>query len=190
MRKAFLISGFIAAAALAVFVTSAAPPANFAGTWSLDKAKSTGLSSRMQNADSVVWTITQDGKTISIDSKITGGQPPAGGGSGGGTGGGMGGGRGAGMGGPQVYNVDGSETTADVGGGQMTGKATNKATWSGDSAKLELARKSVFQGPNGEVTSTTTQNLSLSGDGKVLTAVVHSESPRGTSDSTLVFNKQ
>ena len=64
MRKAFLISGFIAAAALAVFVTSAAAPANFAGTWSLDKAKSTGLSSRMQNADSVVWTITQDGKTV------------------------------------------------------------------------------------------------------------------------------
>src|SRR5947207_5919710 len=84
MRKAFLISGFIAAFALAVFVTSAAPPANFAGTWSLDKTKSTGLSPRMQNADSVVWTITQDGKTISIDSKVTGGQPPAGGGNGGG----------------------------------------------------------------------------------------------------------
>ena len=192
MRKAFLISGFIAAFALAVFVTSAAPPANFAGTWSLDKAKSTGLSPRMQNADSVVWTITQDGKTISIDQKTTGGQPPAGGGngSGGGTGGGggMGGGRGAG--GPQVYNLDGSENNADITGGQMTGKSTNKATWSSDGAKLGVSRKSVFQGPNGEVTSLTTQNLSLSGDGKVLTAVVHSESPRGTTDSTLVFNKQ
>src|SRR2546422_4883756 len=116
MRKAFLISGFIAAFALAVFVTSAASPANFAGTWSLDKSKSTGLSTRMQNADSVVWTITQDGKTISIDQKITGGQPPAGGGSGGGTGGGGGMGAGRGPGGPQIYNLDGSEINADVTG--------------------------------------------------------------------------
>src|SRR5438105_13712762 len=190
MRKAFLISGFIGAFVLAVFVTSAAPPANFAGTWSLDKAKSTGLSPRMQNADSVVWTITQDGKTISIDQKVTGGQPPAGGGGGNGGGGGMGGGRGAGMGGPQVYNLDGSEINADITGGQMTGKSTNKASWSSDGAKLVLARKSVFQGANGEVTSASTQNLSLSGDGKVLTAAVHSEGPRGPQDSTLVFNKQ
>jgi hypothetical protein len=48
----------------------------------------------------------------------------------------------------------------------------------------------VFQGQQGEVTTTTTQKLSLSGDGKVLTAAVHSESPRGPQDSTLVFNKQ
>ena len=103
-------------------------------------------------------------------------------------GGGGGGGRGMGMGGPQTYNLDGSEATSEVGGGQMTGKATSKATWAGND--LGLSRTMVFQGPNGEITSVTTQKLSLSGDGKVLTAVVHSESPRGTTDSTMVFNKQ
>jgi hypothetical protein len=182
MKKLFLIAGLMTAFLLVV-VAASAQKANFAGTWNLDKAKSQGLSTRMQGADKVTWTITQDDKTISVDQKVEGGQTQGGGG-----GGGMGGGRGMGMGGPQSYNLDGSETTADIGGGQMTGKATSKATWSGGT--LELSRKSTFQGPNGEVTTSNTQKLSLSGDGKTLTAVVHSESPRGTTDSTLVFDKQ
>ena len=180
MKRLFVLAAFVFIAAIAA---NAQNKANFAGSWSLDKAKSQGLSQRMQGADKVTWTITQDDKTISIDSKVEGGQPPAGGG-----GGGTGGGRGMGMGGPQSYNLDGSEATSEVGGGQMTGKATSKAAWSGND--LNLSRTIVFQGPNGEVTSVTTQKLSLSGDGKVLTAVVHSESPRGTTDSTMVFNKQ
>jgi hypothetical protein len=183
MRRAFLIAGLMAALAVAVLAAGAAG-ANFAGTWALDKTKSQGLSPRMQGADSVTWTITQDDKTISIDQKVTGGQAPAGGGTGGG--GGMGGGRGPA--GPQTYNLDGKETTMDIGGAQMTGKSTLKATWAGNA--LQLSRNSTFNGPNGEVTSTDTRKLELSGDGKMLTATVHSEGPRGTMDSTLVFNKQ
>ena len=182
MKRLFLIGGMMGVLALAIVASSVAA-ANFAGTWNLDKAKSQGLSTRMQGADKVTWTITQDDKTISIDQKVEGGQPPAGGGGGGtgGGGGGMGGGRPPA--GPTAYNLDGSETSSENG----PAKSTMKATWSG--ATLELSRKTVFQGPNGEVTSTTTQKLSLSADGKVLTAVVHSESPRGAQDSTLVFNK-
>ena len=77
MKRLFLIAGLMTAFGLAVLAASAAS-ANFAGTWNLDKAKSQGLDPRMQNAESVVWTITQDDKTISIDSKVTAGQPPAG----------------------------------------------------------------------------------------------------------------
>src|SRR5260370_28672588 len=80
MRKTLWVIGFLLAFGLATLASSAAT--NFAGTWSLDKTKSQGLSTRMQNADSVIWTITQDANTISIDSKVTGGQPPAGGGGG------------------------------------------------------------------------------------------------------------
>jgi hypothetical protein len=176
MKRAFLITGLMAALALAVFAASAA---NFAGTWALDKTKSQGLSPRMAGADKVTWTITQDANTITIDSKVEGGQPAGGGG--------MGGGRGPA--GPSSYKLDGSETSMDVPFGQMTGKATLKATWAGDA--LELSRKTTFTTPDGERTSTSTQKLSLSGDGKVLTAVVHSEGGRGgPQDSTLVFNKQ
>jgi len=179
MKRLFLIAGMMGALALAIVASSMAA-ANFAGTWALDKAKSQGLSQRMQGADKVTWTITQDDKTISIEQKVEGGQPTGGGGGGGG------GGRGPA--GPTTYNLDGKEVTADQAMGQATAKVTSKATWAG--SDLELSRKSVFQGQNGEVTTSNTQKLSLSADGKVLTAVVHSESPRGPQDSTLVFNKQ
>ncbi len=179
MRKFFVIAGLMTAFAVAVVASSAA--ANFAGTWALDKTKSQGLSPRMAGADKVTWTIAQDDKTISIDQKVEGGQPPGGGG------GGMGGGRPPA--GPTAFKLDGSEVTSDVNFGQATGKLTLKATWSGDA--LELSRKTTFTGQDGtERTSANTQKLSLSGDGKVLTANVHSEGGRGgPSDSTLVFNK-
>jgi hypothetical protein len=190
MRKLGLISTLLVAFSLAVLAASAVPPPNFAGTWALDKAKSQGMSQRMQGADSVTWTITQDDKTLSLDQKVTGGQPPAGGGGGGGGGtgggGGMGGGRGPAL---TSYNLDGKEVTTDITGGQATGKSTLKATWAGSA--LELSRKTSFTTPDGERVSSNTQKLSLSADGKVLTAVVHSEGGRGgPSDSTLVFNKQ
>ena len=191
MKRLFLIAGLMTAFGLAVLAASAASPVNFAGTWALDKTKSTGLSPRMQNAESVTWTITQDAKTISIDSKVVAGTPPAGGGGGGGGGMGGGGQRGGGPpAGPQSYNLDGNESTSDVTFGQNTGKATTKATWSNNGGTLELSRKTTFAGPNGDVTNSNNQKLSLSSDGKVLTVAQHSEGARGPSDSTLVFNKQ
>ena len=89
------------------------------------------------------------------------------------------------MGGPRTFNLDGSETTGEMG----RGKFARKATLSSDGKTLELVSKLTFQGPDGEVTTTSTDKLSLSADGKVLTVVRHSESPRGPQDSTLVFNK-
>ena len=180
MKRIFLITGLATAFLLVVVAASAQVQNNgprFGGTWSLDKAKSQGLSQRMQGADKVTWTITQTDKTIQIDPKVEGGQPPQGGGGGRGPGGPPP---------PAVYNLDGTETNIEMG----QGKASLKATWSGGT--LELARKTSFTGQDGtERVSTTTQKLSLSGDGKTLTALVHSEGGRGgPTDSTLVFNKQ
>src|SRR3989442_11540835 len=108
MKRLFLIAGLMAAFMLLV-VAASAQKASFAGPWSLDKSKSQGLSQRIQGADKVTWTVTEDDKTISIEQKVEGGQPPAGGGGGGtGGGGGMGGGGGRGPGGPagpQSYNL-------------------------------------------------------------------------------------
>lgn len=87
--------------------------------------------------------------------------------------------------GPRTFNLDGAETTGDTG----RAKFARKATLSSDGKTLELVQKTTFQAPDGEITNTTTDKLSLSADGKVLTVVRHSESPRGKSDSTMVFNK-
>jgi hypothetical protein len=180
MRRLFLIAGLMTALGLAVVAASAFAPANFAGTWSLDKAKSQGLSQGMMNAESVIWTITQDDKQISIDSKVTGGQAPAGGGGGGG----MGGGRGPA--GPRTFTLDGKEVTAESPGGNNT----TKSTWSSDGKTLELSSVRTGSRDGNEFKFTTVDKMSLSADGKVLTDVRHSESPRGPQDSTMVFNKQ
>jgi hypothetical protein len=198
MRKLLFALGLTSALVFALAAHAAAP--NFAGTWTLDKSKSQGLNQRLQNAESVTWNVTQTEKEITIDEKVAGGGGPGGPPSGGAPaaggppaggpppGGGQGGGRGmgGGMGGPRTYNLDGSETTGEMG----RGKFARKATLSSDGKTLELVSKVMFTTPDGqEVTTTSTDKLTLSADGKSLTVVRHSESPRGPQDSTLVFNK-
>jgi hypothetical protein len=192
MRKLLFAFGLTSALVFALAAHAAAP--NFAGTWTLDKSKSQGLSPRIQNAESVSWVITQTDKEITVEEKIQGGGgpggpggPPAGGApAGGGPGGGQGRGMGGGMMGPRSYNLDGTETTGETG----RGKFARKATLSSDGKTLELVSKTMFTGQDGnEITVTNTDKLSLSADGKVLTVVRHAESPRGPQDSTLVFNK-
>ena len=196
MRKLLYAFGLTSALVFALAAHAAAP--NFAGTWTLDKSKSQGLNQRLQNAESVTWNVTQTDKEITIDEKVTGGGPgggpggppaggaPAGGPPGGGSGGGGGRGMGGGMMGPRTFNLDGSETTGDMG----RGKFARKATLASDGKTLELVSKVTFQTQDGnEVTTTSTDKLTLSADGKSLTVVRHSESPRGPQDSTLVFNK-
>jgi hypothetical protein len=178
MKRLIPTAGLMAAFLLAAIAVGAQDKPNFAGTWTLDKSKSQGLDERMQSVD-VNWVITQDDKKISVESKITGGAAP-------GTGGGGGGG-GRGMGGPRSYNLDGKEATTE-GGGQMGGTNTTKATWSGGTLELNSVRTGSVNG--NDFKATTNDKLSLSSDGKVLTVVRHSESPRGTTDQTLVFNKQ
>lgn len=73
-------------------------------------------------------------------------------------------------------------------GGQMGGTNTTKATWSGEALELSSVRTGSFNGT--DFKATTNDKMSLSADGKTLTVVRHSESPRGTTDSTMVFNKQ
>ena len=189
MKRLFLMAGLMAAFMLLV-VAASAQKASFAGTWSLDKSKSQGLSQRIQGADKVTWTVTQDDKIIAIDQKVEG--APAGGGSGGGGGtgggGGMGGGGGRGPGGPagpQSYNLDGKEVTTQ---GQNGGSTSMKSSWSGSTLELTTVRSGSFNGQDFKATSS--DKLSLSGDGKTLTVSRHNESPRGTTDSTWVFNKQ
>jgi hypothetical protein len=207
MRKLLCALSLISALVFSLAVHAAAP-ASFAGTWTLDKSKSQGLSQRIQGADSVTWTIAQTDKTITIEEKVTGGQgggpgggagaapsgappagappaggPPAGGGQGGGRG--MGGG---GMMGPRTFNLDGTETSGEMMGGRAKFVRTSK--WSNDNKTLELITKSTFQREGEEITTTSTDKLELSADGKVLTVARHSESPRGPQDSTWVLNKQ
>ena len=89
------------------------------------------------------------------------------------------------MGGPRTYNLDGSETSGEMG----PAKFVRKATLSSDGKTLELTSKTTFTRDGNEMTLNSSDKLTLSADGKTLTVVRHAETPRGVQDSTLVFTK-
>jgi hypothetical protein len=89
------------------------------------------------------------------------------------------------MGGPRTYNLDGSETSGEMG----PAKFVRKATLSSDGKTLELTSKTTFTRDGNETTLNSSDKLTLSADGKTLTVVRHAETPRGVQDSTLVFTK-
>lgn len=162
MKRILAITGLFALV-LGLGIVSAAP-ANFSGTWSLDKSKSGELPRQMQDMD-IIWTVKQDDKQITVQSPGMGGQQTA------------------------VYNLDGTETTANV-EGRITGKATRKAKWTNDGKTLELNSvvNGDFQGNN--VTFSTLEHWELAEDGKVLKVHRVSESPRGKNEMNLVFAKK
>jgi hypothetical protein len=170
MKKLIVTTGLFAILMTAVWAVSAAPAAtSFAGTWALDKGKSEGLNPGLQNAESVTLTITQDDKELVWKQEVVGAQmqQPA-----------------------ATYKLDGSETTGDVNVGQMQGKATRKAKWMDGGKMLELNTviKLDFQGQ--EVTVNVVQHLELAESGKVLKVHSTTESPRGTQESKLTYNKK
>jgi hypothetical protein len=143
---------------------------NFAGTWEFDKDKSTAPG---RGGSPTSWTVTQDAKTVTVESKSTGqnGQERVT---------------------KTTYNLDGSETTTEVTRGQMTGKNTTKAKWGEGNKTLEAT--TVFAGKRNDqdVTNTTKEKWELSADGKVLTVARTREGGGGGGggESKLVFNKK
>ena len=167
MKRLLVFSVLVCALVVEVWAAGVAP-ANFSGTWVLDKTKSEGVSGAMASAD-VTMVVTQDGKQLTTETTITGGQreiPPQ----------------------KATYNLDGSETTAEM-TGRMPGKATMKAKWMGDNV-LELSSVQNVNVQGNDVTITRMDHWELAEGGKVLKVHRKSESPRGAQESKLVFNKK
>jgi len=163
MKRFLAISSVIC---LLVLAAQAGAPANFSGTWSLDKSKSEGLQGRMAQAD-ITMTVTQDAKQLTVETSYSGSDMP-----------------------PQklAYHLDGSETTAEF-TGRMAGKGTLKAKWASDSVlELHSVRNANFQG--NDVTITTTEHWELADGGKTLTVHRTMETPQGSRDMKLVFMKK
>ncbi|HEU4388245.1 MAG TPA: hypothetical protein VFV34_10640 [Blastocatellia bacterium] len=181
MKRAVVSITALCALFFGLWAVSAA--SNFAGTWELDKSKSQLSQQMAANVQSQTLVVTQDANTLTVDTKTTRVEGATG--PGGGPGGG-GGGRGGGMGGPRSYKLDGSESSQDVGGGQMTGKLTTKTKWLDGGKSLEISAVTAF----GDRTNTTIEHWELAEGGKVLKIHRKSESQRGTQESTLVYVKK
>ena len=191
MRKLFAGIALGCALLANTFAATQAAQTSFAGTWALDKTKSAGLPQQWSNLESLTLTVTQDAQQLTVESKAAMAQEASPGGAGGA--GGPGGGRGRGMGGgfpPSVaYKLDGTETTAEATGGRG-GTTTLKAEWKDGGKALALKRVSKFNFNGNDVTRTTTEDWSLSADGKTLTVKRTSETQNGPQTSTLVFDKK
>lgn len=144
----------------ALAATAAALP-SYAGTWVLDKDKSTGLPPQMTaGTDPIQWVVTQTDKQLTVKSGMGGGQEVA-------------------------YNLDGSKSKAQM-GGRMPGEATVYLEKKDDGkVVLHSERELNFQG--NPVTIKTTQEWQLADGGKTLKVKNTTESPRGTQESSLVF---
>jgi hypothetical protein len=146
-----------------------AAPANFAGTWVLDKAKSEGLQGPMAQMD-VTLTVTQDAKTLTTETKYSGGQQemPAQ---------------------KATYNLDGSPTTVEM-SGRMPGQATLTAKWQGDGKILELTSVQKMNVQGNDVTRTTTAHWELADGGKTLKVHRVSEGRQGPQETKLTYVKK
>jgi hypothetical protein len=168
MKKLF--STFVSLFMLGAMVSAMnVAPTNFAGTWELDKAKSENWQGPQGNIEGVMLNITQDDKQVTIENKtMVGGQERAQ---------------------TFTYKLDGSESVVDV-PGRMPSKATLKAKWMGDGKILELnsVRNLTIQG--NDVTITTKQHLELADGGKVLKIHRTIDSPQGSLEAKLTFNKK
>jgi surface antigen len=147
----------------------AAAPAQFAGTWKLDKQKSDALQGPMAGAD-ITLTVAQDDKQLAVETKYSGTDRDV----------------------PAqkvTYGLDGAETDHEF-AGRMPGKGKVAAKWLGDGKALELrATRTVnFQGE--DRTITITEKWELDADGKTLKVARNVDFGQGSMASNLVFNKQ
>jgi len=168
MKRLVLASVSLCALLTGLWAVSAAPT-NFAGTWSLDKQKSEGLQGPMADID-ITMTVTQDDKTLAVETKYTGGDREI----------------------PTqkiTYKLDGSESQADF-GGMIPGKGTISGKWVGDGKQVELhaVRNVNFQG--NEATIKVNETWDLMEGGKVLQVKRSVDFGQGQLDSKLIFNKK
>lgn len=167
MKRALMTLGVV----ILGLATASAAGANFAGTWALDKSKSEGLQGPMANAQSSTLTVTQNDKVLTTEVKTVGADGQTAPSQ------------------PFSYNLDGSETTAEV-TGRMTGKAHNKVKWMNDGKLLEITSVRDLSMQGQDFTITIKEHWELADDGKVLKIHRTTETPRGTQEVKLVYNKK
>jgi len=188
MKRLLVLGALIGALSLAGLAASASST-NFAGTWVLDKGRSESLPRQLERVQSYTMLITQDGERLTVENKIESAPradsaPDSSRGDRQGRRGGREG-RGGRFGQPKAtYTLDGKEQSVET----PRGIFSIKALWKGDALELTETRNINREG--NEMTVTTTDYWELAEGGKVLNVNRTINSPRGTQQSKLTFNRQ
>ncbi len=178
MKKLIVLTAIFCLYFQAITVAAATP--DYSGEWNLDVSRS--KLPEQAKVESMTLKVSQTEKEMTIETTAKR-SPDAGRG-------GMNGGMRRGGGGAQtaVYNLDGSETTAETGGGTMAGseKRTAKVMTDG---KLSLTSTRSFKTEMGDVVTKTNETWELVDGGKTLKIVRYTETPRGGINSEMYFTK-
>jgi hypothetical protein len=195
LLRSLLFCCGIAAALLAAGASAARAqaPADFAGTWALDKGKSRNLAAVWDSFHFHYRKVTQNARLIVVESEVGVASRDRGQGSQTAPPGDAQprrrrGGRGLPGLLPQsaTYNLDGSETRADEGG--VPASAVLTAKWKGKA--LELTNKFTGRYGGNDLRWTITELWELSEDGKLLSVRQTITGEGMTQDSTLVFTRR
>jgi len=167
--KRLVVNCVLISFALTVLCVAATAPVKFEGTWLLNRKKSEGLTGGLADAD-IILVVTQDDKKLTADQKtrIRGREQPSQ---------------------PLTYNLDGSESTADVvrplaGTMRLHAKVLDKGR------TLELRSTITGDIENKEVTIITKEYWELLEGGKALKITRIRETPEKTQQFKLFFEKQ
>ncbi len=141
---------------------SAMVKADFSGSWSLDKARSSGLPPGMDQT----MKVTQEGDSVKIETVVKSEQGE--------------------QAVPDAYSLDGKEK--ELVRGNAKGKRTSK--WTAEGNGFEVSESLKAETPEGEVEIQTTRKWMLSSDGKTLTIEMNLKVPQGEQVSKRTFIKQ
>ena len=165
-----IVSLFLAAA-----INAQTAKSNFTGDWELDTVKST-LPETMK-VDSMKLKDSQTDKELTVESVTKRAKAEVRGGT-----------KGSGGGGAQTvsYNLEGKDTTVDIGSGVMAGKETRKAVATAD-GKLNLTVTRKFDNEMVGVTVKTNEIWELLDEGTTLKVTRYMETPRGAVNAEMFF---
>jgi hypothetical protein len=158
----------------------AAAPGNFAGMWTLDKTKSEGA---LEQLSALTLTVTQDEQQLEVEAQFTTANSDAQS---------RRGQRLAQLALPSrsaTYHLTGKETVVDL-TGRITGKETHTAQWLPDGKTLALTTVRQIKARGVDATIKLKERWERSEDGKTLRVQRTVETPRGTQEFKLVFQKQ
>jgi hypothetical protein len=167
MKRTAAMSGAVALVLMMSLVVALAAKADFSGTWVLDKSRSEGLPSGMEQ----VMTVVQTEDKVSIETKVTtadGEQTIA-----------------------DSYALNGKESDfTPRGPNGLTGKGKRTTHWSADGNGLDVSESATFETPDGDVAVQATRKWTMAADGKTLTIELKVKDPNGTHESKRTFVKK
>ena len=165
---------FAAALVAVIFANALAKPANYAGNWTLDIKQSKNLPPYYSHVESHKLAITQDDKQLRVAVEISDTERE-----------------------PFrvdfIYNLDGTETKTETQmrtpAGMRSIPTTLKAIPAEDGT-LHLTITREMQTPEGRaIKAVTTEDWQLSPDAKALTIHRNDDTPRGKTESDMIFVK-